>query len=340
MKIDFVITWVDGNDIEWQKEKAMYSGQEFGDDRIKRYREWEILPYWFRCIEKNAPWVNKIHFVTCGHLPNWLDTSNPKLNIVNHKDYIPEEYLPTFSCRPIELNLHKIPGLTESFVYFNDDMFLLKPVSESMFFQHGMPCDTAILQVAHISGVDENGDIIKPENYNTSNVLNLIPINRNFNKKQAIRKNITKWYSRQYGLSAWRTLLLTPWDFFPGFRNLHLPYSYHKKTFVEAWEKESFLLDRACKHRFRDSTDVSSRMFSFWQIAKGDFYPRSPKVGKYFSIRNDSAKNETLFEVIRNKQYPMICINDEYTGDDFDRVKSQLISSFEAVFPEKSSFEK
>ncbi|MBR6159158.1 MAG: Stealth CR1 domain-containing protein, partial [Lachnospiraceae bacterium] len=128
MKIDFVITWVDGNDPEWRKEKEKYSGKTTGDDREKRYRDWELLRYWFRGVENCAPWVNKIHFVTCGHLPDWLDTGHPKLNIVNHKDYIPEQYLPTFSCRPIELNLHRIPGLSDDFVYFNDDMFLLRPV--------------------------------------------------------------------------------------------------------------------------------------------------------------------------------------------------------------------
>ena len=130
MNIDFIITWVDGNDQVWQEEKAKYSGKTTGDDRAKRYRDWEFLQYWFRGIEQCAPWVNKIHFVTCGHLPLWLNTEHPKLNIVNHKDYIPEQYLPTFSCRPIELNLHRIPGLSDNFVYFNDDMFLFQPVKQ------------------------------------------------------------------------------------------------------------------------------------------------------------------------------------------------------------------
>ena len=129
--IDFVMIWVDGNDPEWQKEKAKY------DERVVttansevRYRDWDNLQYWFRAVEKFAPWVNKIHFVTWGHLPPWLDTSNPKLHVVNHKDFIPEEYLPTFSSHTIELNLHRIEGLAERFVYFNDDTFLMAPTPE------------------------------------------------------------------------------------------------------------------------------------------------------------------------------------------------------------------
>ena len=340
MTIDFVITWVDGNDPVWQEEKAKYSGKSSGDNRAKRYRDWEFLQYWFRAVENCAPWVNKIHFVTYGHLPEWLNTSHPKLNIVKHEDYIPEKYLPTFSCRPIELNMHLIPGLSSEFVYFNDDMFLLQPVSEKFFFRKGKPCDTAILQASYLRGTDEGGNFLKPENYNTSNIMNMVPINRNFNKKQTIKKNLGKWFSPLYGPEVGRTILLLPWGDFTGFKNLHLPYSYKKETFEEAWEKEGYLLDRACSHKFRDSSDVSSRMMSFWQIAKGDFYPRSPKVGMYYSVTNDEAKNEKMFEAIRDKKHRMICINDEYSGDDFTGVKEKLRNSFEQAFPAKSGFEK
>lgn len=340
MNIDFIITWVDGNDPEWQKEKAKYSGQSTGDSRAKRYRDWEFLQYWFRGIELCAPWVNKIHFVTCGHLPSWLNTDHPKLNIVNHKDYIPEKYLPTFSCRPIELNLHRIPGLSENFVYFNDDMFLLQPVTVEDFFKKGQPCDTAILQASYVRGVDVSGNFLKPENYNTSNIMNLVPINRNFNKKATIKKNLSKWFAPCYGSAMGRTLLLMPWGDFTGFKNLHLPYSYKKKTFEEAWEKEEFLLDRACTHKFRDSSDVSSRMMSFWQIAEGEFYPRSPKAGQYYSISNDESKNERMYEAIRFRKHKMVCINDEYSGSDFEGVKKKILGCFEEAFPEKSGFEK
>ena len=340
MKIDFVLTWVDGNDLAWQAEKTKYSQKATGDSRIKRYRDWGFLPYWFRGIEQFAAWVNKIHFVTCGHLPSWLNIEHPKLHVVNHKDYIPEKYLPTFSCRPIELNIHRISGLSDNFVYFNDDMFLFQPVTEKDFFKKGLPCDTAILQASYLKGNDISGNFLKPENYNTSNIMNVVPINRNFKKKQVIKHNIGKWFAPCYGLAMGRTLLLLPWGDFTGFKNLHLPYSYQKKTFEEVWEKEEYLLDRACAHKFRDSLDISSRLMSFWQIAKGDFYPRSPKAGLYYSICNDDKKNEIVFEAIRQRKHKMICLNDEYSGDDFDSVKKKIIDCFAQAFPEKSSFER
>ena len=56
-----------------------------------------------------------------------LEPDHPKLHIVNHRDFIPEEYLPTFSSHAIELNMHRIPDLAEHFLYFNDDVYLMKP---------------------------------------------------------------------------------------------------------------------------------------------------------------------------------------------------------------------
>ena len=96
--IDFVITWVDGNDPEWQREKKARLGHmgipASVDDRKERYRDWDNLQYWFRGVEKYAPWVRKIHFVTWGHHPKGLNTEHTKLNIVRHEEFIPEKIPP------------------------------------------------------------------------------------------------------------------------------------------------------------------------------------------------------------------------------------------------------
>ena len=99
--IDFVLIWVDGNDPKWKKEYMKYAPTAQGDKGEIRFRDWENLRYWFRGVEKFAPWVNKIHFVTCGHIPNWLNLNAPKLNFVKHSDYIPASYLPTFNSHTI-----------------------------------------------------------------------------------------------------------------------------------------------------------------------------------------------------------------------------------------------
>ena len=182
--IDFVIIWVDGNDKEWRAEKDKYDDKPVSTSNSEvRFRDWDNLQYWFRGVEKFAPWVRKIHFVTWGHLPKWLDTSNPKLNIVNHKDYIPEKYLPTFSSHTIELNLHRIEGLADKFVYFNDDMFITAPTKAEDFFKNGKPCDTVAMDCIYFNK-DSAGFF---------NGANLNIINNHFNKRASIKKNFKKF---------------------------------------------------------------------------------------------------------------------------------------------------
>ena len=100
-KIDFVLAWVDGADKEWLAERRKYNPAKGADNSAARYRDWENLQYWFRGVEKFAPWVNRIYFVTCGHIPPWLNTSHPKLKLIRHSDYMKPEYLPTFNINSI-----------------------------------------------------------------------------------------------------------------------------------------------------------------------------------------------------------------------------------------------
>ena len=148
-KIDIVIPWVDGSDDAWRKVKDEWAVKEglssVSDSSDARFRDWDIIKYFFRSIEKNMPWIDTVHFVTWGHLPGWLDPSCAKLHIVRHDEYIPEAYLPTFSSHTIELNMHRIPGLAERFIYFNDDIVVLQSIGPSFFFRNGLPCDYAIL---------------------------------------------------------------------------------------------------------------------------------------------------------------------------------------------------
>ena len=131
MEIDFVVTWVDSNDPKWQEEFQKYKGITTTADQSKaRYRDWDFFKYWFRSIEKYAPWVHKVYVITNGTFPSWINRDCQKLVLVKHSDYIPQQYLPTFNSRTIEFYMNSIPGLSEHFVYFNDDMYLNAPVSQ------------------------------------------------------------------------------------------------------------------------------------------------------------------------------------------------------------------
>ncbi|WP_369309232.1 stealth family protein [Providencia rettgeri] len=168
LDLDIVLIWVDGNDPEWQNEYKKYSNKYInGDTSEIRFRDFELLKYWFRGIEKYTPWVRKVHFVTCGHLPNWLNINNEKINFVRHSDFIPKEYLPTFNSHTIELNLHRIEGLSENFIYFNDDFFIINKLENNYFFnlKNKLPKDCLIFNpiisggISHI--VMNNLDVIK-----------------------------------------------------------------------------------------------------------------------------------------------------------------------------------
>ena len=337
--IDFVITWVDGSDPQWQAEKALYRGVS-GDNRVNRYREWDTLRYWFRGVEKFAPWVNNIYFVTWGHLPTWINTSHPKLKIVNHKDYIPSEYLPTFSSRAIDMNFHRIKELSEHFVYFNDDMFLIKPVDRSDFFIKGLPCDIAVQDVTALNAKDINGDKLFGDSLYTAIYYDTAVINRNFDKKKVIKANRNKWFTSKYKKNVLKNVLLNQWNYFPGFKMVHLPYSYLKNTYKEVWEKEPYVLSLACEHKFRMPTDVNHFVFSYWQLAKGKFMPRDPSIGSLMSIGNDDKANQRVFSAIKHQAKKILCVNDQYTGNNFEMVQRHLLSSFESILKEKSSFEK
>ncbi len=117
--IDFVVTWVDGSDEEWiaQKNKYLEKNTTSVDVRKRRFRNWDNFQYWFRGVERFAPWVNHIYLVTPGHFPKWLNLDNPKVTLVDQSTLFDEKYLPTFNNCAVELLMYKIQGLSEHFVY-------------------------------------------------------------------------------------------------------------------------------------------------------------------------------------------------------------------------------
>ena len=246
-KVDFVILWVDGNDPEWQASKAKYTADKGQDASANRYREWENLKYWFRGVEKFAPWVNNVYFVTCGHYPEWLNLEHPKLRFVRHEDFIPKECLPTFSSRPIDMNLHRIEELSEHFVYFNDDMFLIDKVEKTDFFRNGKPCDMLCEYPLGFSG--------KTYVFSHTMVNNMNLMGKYFKRKQIKKDLKKKMLSPKYGKYAiynWIMYML-PFPNLIGVLSHHLPMENLKSTYQEFWEKEPEILNETISHRFRSN---------------------------------------------------------------------------------------
>lgn len=328
-KIDFVIPWVDGGDADWRKLRNFYAGDS-GNKNEAQYRDWGILKYWFRCVEQYAPWVNKIHFVTCGQIPDWLNTEHPKLHCVHHKDYIPEEYLPTFSSHVIELNFHRIPGLAEQFVYFNDDMYINAPVKPTDFFENGYPCESAVLAALIPPSIKD------PFVHYLCN--NMTVINSHFRKKDVIRASGRKWFTLKYGKYILKNLYFYPLKSFLSFHNFHVAASLRKSTFEAVWQLEPEVLHNTCKSRFRKLSDVNQYVMSWYDICKGEFNPRRTDTGQYYTI---GQKNEALCEDLRKGKHKLLCINDDPKGiDNIENVRKELIEVFEKKLPNKSAFEK
>lgn len=132
--MDIVITYVNGLDPVWRKQYEEFTNTPIMD---KRFRDWGTLKYLFRGIAKNMPFIRKVHLVVSGEsqVPEWINRE--EVNIVLHKDIIPESLLPTFNCNPIEMHLHNIADLDEEYLYFNDDIFPLKECKPTDFFREG-----------------------------------------------------------------------------------------------------------------------------------------------------------------------------------------------------------
>ncbi|MBP3876470.1 MAG: Stealth CR1 domain-containing protein [Lachnospiraceae bacterium] len=328
--VDIVLTWVDGNDPEWEKQMLSFrpdaGGYKSSTSRA-RFRSWDNLQYIFRGIETFMPWVRTVHFVTWGHLPPWLNLDAEKLHIVRHDEFIPAEYLPTFNSNAILLNLFRIPGLAERFIFFNDDTFVIQPVRKTDYFVRGLPRDSAALTPF----------VVTPGGIAAQEMNNLEIINRYFSSAD-VRANLGKWLNPLYGSYNLRTLIFLMWKGINGVYEPHIPVGYLRSTCKTVWEKEFDVLDATSRNRFRTKADVSEWLFRQWQLMSGRFVPRDIRFGRYTVVPQhlDLIEN-TLKKPGRCK---MLCINDNVELKDFETARARVNSALSELLPRKSHFER
>lgn len=329
MDIDFVITWVDMNAPEWQVEFSKYADNKNNSKNgvsKARFRDNGLLKYWFRGVEMFAPWVRKIHFVTCGQKPKWLDSNNPKIHLVNHEDIIPSRFLPTYNSVVIERYIHKIPGLAEHFVYFNDDFYIINYIRKERFFKNGLPCDIAVF------------DCNLPWSTWYKTLKNNIRIiNRHFDKREVMAKHHDKWFDKNYGFRARWNYILKFYDKFITLRVPHNAQPYLKSTFEEVWEKAETELTETSHNRFRASNDYTPELFRTWQICQGNFYPLNTYIDtKMFPLM---ICPKQAIKAIYGRSYTLICLNDNVHIHNYDQIMDEIRNAFQHILPEKSSFE-
>lgn len=324
-----VIYWVDGNDPEWRAVYSSYSKKE-----PKRFRDIEVLKYIFRGLELYLPWVRNVHFVTWGHLPDWLDVSHPKLKVHTHEDiFYFKDALPVFNSSSIEANFANIPGLSEKFILFNDDMLVLKPLSESRFFVENKPVDFIKLSFPR-AGFFYNR--IKPQNAQhvkfINNAYKFLPsvftfslLNKGiFSKRYSIKDNVVNLLYLMLGKIFW-------------FEVYHQPQPHLKST----WNKflasdDGHVIKSTVYSRFRSENDVNQYLYRYLNLSNGNFYPKKESDHCSAYIKGEDDLTEELFD------FSLLCIceDDTMSDNDFYAMKNKLNRILNDKFPLKSSYEK
>ena len=308
--IDLVYMWVDGSDPKWQAKRNALAGETVKESSANckgRYTNNDELKYSLRSVEMYAPWIRKIFIVTDDQIPEWLDLSNPKIKMVDHKDIMPEICLPSFNSTVIEHFLYKIPGLSERFLFSNDDMFLNKPVSPDTFYaEDGLP----IIRITHSRLRDVFLQFKKK--------FLGIPVK---NYVQTVR-NSAKLVEKKFG-------------HFYDAKPHHNIDSYLKSYCEHVEQMFNDEISLTLSHHLRNPTDLQRSLYTFAALAENRCHPVhvTQKTSFRFHIHKQSH-----YDKLKKYNPVFFCMNDSEYADDEDRrrVKEFLAGRF----PEKSGFEK
>lgn len=187
---------------------------------------------------------------------------------------MPEEYLPTFNSAAIELNLHRIEGLSENFVFFNDDMYLIQDVKPDDFFVNGQPRLLAVYEA-----------LVPWSSFSKVYFNNVEVLYRHFSNKKALKQSPFKFFNFKYGQLVLKNILLFPWKI-TGYYNQHTPVPIKKSTLIHLWNVEEDIFVQTSKHKFRDyNTDINHYLLCYWQIESNDFQPSTKILENNFNYR-------------------------------------------------------
>ena len=308
--VDLVYLWVDGNDPEWRAKRRLYSKERYSDvgmDNEARYSDNGELKYSLRAVEKFAPWIQNIFIVTDGQVTSWLDTSNEKIKIVNHKDILDEKFLPTFNSVVIEHALYKIPGLSEHFLYANDDMFFNRPVEKSNFFTpDGRP---------------------------------IVRFNRRFFRKlwlKFLEKGLKK-PTNNYNITIQNAALLVEKKYgrYIGHKTHHNIDAYRKSDYRHTFETFRDAIEPTMLNHTRGDNDIQRNIYSFVPVVE-----KKAKVKFVTQKQSFRCHIEKPYYFDRLIKYnPMLfCLNDcEYADESSHENLRNFLNN---KFPDKSNFEK
>lgn len=288
--VDVVYTWVNDKDPEWIQKKqknANYPVTCMSAADQARFEDHNELYYSVLSIKKFMPWVRNIYIITDNQIPAWLVEYN-NIFIIDHRDIIDSKYLPTFNSHVIEAHLHKIKGLSENFIYFNDDVMAAKPLNKKHFFRKN-----------NISSLFVSRKRLKDmvlKGYMTPTLY------ASLNSKEILKK-------------IFNTEIDSPL--------VHTYVPLKKSIFEEVWANHQSEIEDFLVNKFRSTNDLNMATFLVpWYMYLSQKAVITPEICYYFNIRSNHAITQyrKLLNAKRNKVSPhSFCVND------FNSEKQQLI---------------
>jgi hypothetical protein len=277
-------------------------------NNLERYVDREELRYSLRSVWMFMPFVRHIYIVTADQRPTWL-ADHPQISIVSHREIFPDtEVLPTFNSHAIETCLHRIPGLSENFVYFNDDVFLGREVDISAFFTTKGLSKVRLSPSQYIySGQPEPSAI--PTDWAAYNSLQLI--------------------ARDFNLSFDR-------------RVKHVPLPLKRSVLEEIEQTYSDEMERTRSSRFRSTTDIAvpSMFAQYFSIATARAVEWPSIKNEYIYLDTGRANSEERFETILRRRPTFFCLNvTKYTEVDLATQASNVRNFFRSSFPAPAPWE-
>lgn len=308
--IDLVYLWVDGGDPVWQAKRNACIGKPVENSSVNcegRYTNNDELKYSMRSIEMYAPWIRKIFIVTDSQVPVWLDTTNPKVKIIDHKDIMPSECLPCFNSALIEHFLYKIPGLSEHFIYANDDMYINRNVTRGTFFaEDGFP----IVRL-------NRRPLRKLSLWFKEKILG-----RKLSNYVITIRNSAEIVEKKYG------------KYFGG-KTHHNIDAYLRSDYEHAGNVFKKEIEATYSNHVRSANDIQRNMYSYVALAEKRAHLNYVTQKTSFRLHIDNDGNYSKLE----KYNPLFfCMNDSEYANDNDRKRA--VSFLEKRFPNKSQFEK
>ncbi|MFC9893693.1 stealth family protein [Nocardia sp. NPDC127579] len=308
--IDIVFSWVDGADPEFRARRAGMLAQVVvgeGDDADARIRQIDELKYALRAVHKNAPWLRRIFIATDSAVPKWL-SEHPRVTVVRAVDHFSDTSgLPIFNSHAVECQLHHIDGLSEHFLYSNDDMFFARPVRPSMFFSP-----------AGISRFIEAGTRIGPGRNHE----------RRSGFENAARVN--------------RALLADRFGYLITRHLEHTPVPLRRSVLHEMEEVFEADFARTRTSRFRAATDISvtNSLYHYYALLTGRAVPQELARMRYVDTTG-RAGLDLLDGLARDRDVDFFCLNDGSFPEVSEAERTQRVSGFLArYFPDPAPWER